>query len=52
LKDQAGIDQPLECLLEPFFGEFADRRRNPVGSQPESVKSGKRIGELTQGKGT
>ena len=41
-----------QWLLVKSDDEFADRRRNPVGSQPESVKSGKRIGELTQGKGT
>ena len=39
-----------QWLLVKSDDEFADRRRNPVRSQPESVKSGKRIGELTQGK--
>jgi DNA ligase D-like protein (predicted 3'-phosphoesterase) len=39
-----------QWLLVKSGDEFADRRRNPVRSQPESVKSGKRIGELTQGK--
>jgi hypothetical protein len=37
-------------LLVKSDDEFAGRRRNPVRSQPESVKSGKRIGELTQGR--
>jgi DNA ligase D-like protein (predicted 3'-phosphoesterase) len=41
-----------QWLLVKSDDEFADRRRNPVRSQPESVKSGKRIGELTQGKHT
>jgi DNA ligase D-like protein (predicted 3'-phosphoesterase) len=35
-----------QWLLVKADDEFADRRRNPVASQPESVKSGKRIGEL------
>ena len=39
-------------LLVKSDDEFADRRRNPVRSQPESVMSGRRIGELTQGKST
>ena len=39
-----------QWLLVKSDDEFADRRRNPVRSQPESVRSGKRIGELTRGK--
>ncbi len=39
-----------QWLLVKSGDEFADRRRNPVRSQPESVRSGKRIGELTRGK--
>lgn len=35
-----------QWLLVKSGDEFADRRRRPVRSQPESVKSGKRIDEL------
>ena len=38
-----------QWLLVKAADEFADRRRDPVHSQPESVKSGKRIGELSGG---
>lgn len=38
-----------QWLLVKSGDEFADRRRDPVRSQPESVKSGKRIGELSGG---
>jgi hypothetical protein len=31
LKDQAGIDEPLERVLEPFFSEFRDRNCQFVG---------------------
>jgi DNA ligase D-like protein (predicted 3'-phosphoesterase) len=41
-----------QWLLVKSDDEFADRRRNPVRSQPESVRSGKRISELTREKGT
>jgi DNA ligase D-like protein (predicted 3'-phosphoesterase) len=41
-----------QWLLVKSGDEFADRRRDPVRSQPESVKSGKRIGELSGGKGS
>jgi DNA ligase D-like protein (predicted 3'-phosphoesterase) len=40
-----------QWLLVKSGDEFADRRRDPVRSQPESVKSGKRIGELSGGTG-
>ena len=36
-----------QWLLVKSDDEFADACRRPVISQPESVKSGKRIGELT-----
>jgi DNA ligase D-like protein (predicted 3'-phosphoesterase) len=39
-----------QWLLVKSDDEFADRRRDPVRSRPESVKSGKRIGDLAQGK--
>ena len=39
-----------QWLLVKSDEEFAERRRSPVRSQPESVKSGQRIGELPQGK--
>jgi DNA ligase D-like protein (predicted 3'-phosphoesterase) len=39
-----------QWLLVKSDDEFADRRRRPVRSQPESVKSGKRIDELAGGK--
>jgi DNA ligase D-like protein (predicted 3'-phosphoesterase) len=38
-----------QWLLVKSDDEFADSRRRPVSSQPESVKSGKRIGELSGG---
>jgi DNA ligase D-like protein (predicted 3'-phosphoesterase) len=39
-----------QWLLVKSDDESADRRRKPVRSQPESVKSGKRIGQLSGGK--
>jgi hypothetical protein len=41
-----------QWLLVKSGDEFADRRRDPVRSQPESVNSGKRIDELSGGKGS
>lgn len=35
-------------LLVKMDDEGADRRRNPLSSQPESVLTGRRIEELTQ----
>ena len=31
MKDQTGIDEALERVLEPFLSEFTDRNRQLVG---------------------
>jgi DNA ligase D-like protein (predicted 3'-phosphoesterase) len=42
-------DRDGQWLLVKTADEFADARRRPVSSQPESVKSGKKIGQLRLG---
>jgi DNA ligase D-like protein (predicted 3'-phosphoesterase) len=49
--NRTGQNEDGEWLLEKSADEFADARRRPVSSQPESVKSGKRISQLSPGKG-
>jgi DNA ligase D-like protein (predicted 3'-phosphoesterase) len=44
-----GKDKREKWLLVKLKDEEADARRNPVSSQPESVRSGKTIRQITRG---
>ncbi len=46
VRTSAKSDEKSKWLLIKMSDTYADRRRNPVSSQPESVKSGKTIQDL------
>ena len=48
--DKKAKDYGKNWLLIKMNDDFADRRKKPVKSQPESVKSGKTIEEVKDGK--